>query len=271
MAYQFVAPPPALAAYVQAIWYLETPVSQVSAPTFRVLADGCPGLIFQQSESGSFYQYEKPLPALYLYGPATQYTQLQFPGSFRVIGFCFYPHALKTLFQLDASALTDRCLGLEEMSIPQTQHLPEQLMHQATVFNQIELLSASLMQRLQQTSTTPDPTLHQALQLIHKQKGDVSMKELQQQTGLSERSLERRFKHYVGLSPKLWSSIYRFQSSVEQLNHNRYAKLSDVAFDRGYADQSHFIRAFRTFAGLSPQAYLRDNQQILGNFSSSPF
>ena len=70
------------------------------------------------------------------------------------------------------------------------------------------------------------------------------------------------------MSPKLFSRICRFQSSLQQLRDNDYTKLSDIAFEHEFADQSHFIRTFREFAGFSPFQYQRQSPGVIENLAT---
>jgi AraC-like DNA-binding protein len=90
---------------------------------------------------------------------------------------------------------------------------------------------------------------------------------LQRNLNLSERGFQRRFNQHVGISPKLFSRVCKFQAALGQLKNNNYANLSDVAFDNGYADQSHFIRSFKEFAGFSPYQFQKRDRKIAENFS----
>jgi AraC-like DNA-binding protein len=71
----------------------------------------------------------------------------------------------------------------------------------------------------------------------------------------------------VGISPKLFSRICRFQATLQQLRTNGFDKLSDIAFEHNYADQSHFIRSFKEFAGVSPFQYQKQFEEIAENLS----
>ena len=71
----------------------------------------------------------------------------------------------------------------------------------------------------------------------------------------------------MGVSPKLFARISRFQASLSQLRNNDFNKLSDLAFDNDYADQSHFIRSFREFAGFSPHQLRKQSVELLENFT----
>lgn len=99
-------------------------------------------------------------------------------------------------------------------------------------------------------------------------KGHVSFATLQQQIRMTERTLERRFKQSIGISAKMFSRICRFQESLNQLRNNNYKKLSDIAHENDYADQSHFIRSFKEFAGVSPFDYRKQLNEVAENFAA---
>ena len=73
--------------------------------------------------------------------------------------------------------------------------------------------------------------------------------------GLSERQLERLFQERVGISPKRYASLRRFERTTRLIRQG--GALSDIAFANGYADQAHFIREFRRFAGTTPSRFSR--------------
>ncbi|MNL65149.1 DNA-binding transcriptional activator FeaR [compost metagenome] len=73
--------------------------------------------------------------------------------------------------------------------------------------------------------------------------------------------MQRLFENNVGMSAKLFRRVCQFDASFQRLNQLQFDKLSDVAFEHGYADQSHFIRVFREFTGLTPKEYLARRQQ----------
>lgn len=107
-----------------------------------------------------------------------------------------------------------------------------------------------------------------AVSVIAVSKGNIALKRLQLELQLSERSFERKFKEYIGISPKLFARICRFQASLQQLRSNDFSKLSDIAFEQEYADQSHFIRAFKEFAGFSPFQYQKQYPEVIENLAT---
>ena len=73
--------------------------------------------------------------------------------------------------------------------------------------------------------------------------------------GLSAKRFIERFKIEVGLTPKRYCRIRRFQRALALANRGRHIDWAQVALDCGYFDQAHFIHDFRSFAGLTPTEY----------------
>jgi AraC-like DNA-binding protein len=145
-------------------------------------------------------------------------------------------------------------------------NLPELLSNATTIDEQIRILSFYLFDQQQSHSRHPDDLTKFAISQLTQSKGNISLKELQQKTQLSERSLERKFKDSVGISPKLFSRIIRFQETLNQMRNNRYDNLSDIAYENDYADQAHFIRVFKEFTGFSPLEFKKQSTEDVENF-----
>ncbi len=73
---------------------------------------------------------------------------------------------------------------------------------------------------------------------------------------LTERTFQRIFKKYVGITPSEYRRICQFQLAFYQLKSGQFDKLTDVAYANGYFDQSHYIRSFKEFTATTPHDYL---------------
>ncbi|HVW58895.1 MAG TPA: helix-turn-helix transcriptional regulator [Puia sp.] len=264
MNYQQMPPPETLKTCVRYFFILETDDIKDQVYTFRTVADGGPGLLFQPEDRGAYYQDYKQLPGVFLYGQVTTNVETCLKGKFSTVGIVFYPHALKTVFGIDADGLTDTCMDVDQLARKQGYHLNEMLSECRSNMEKIEILSSYLLFLAEKNSALTDSRMEYALSQILRSKGSIPLKELNDKLCLSERSVERKFKQYVGLSPKLFARICRFQASLDQIRNTRYSKLSDIAYENDYADQSHLIRAFKEFAGVSPKQAMSIMENIAG-------
>jgi len=266
MHFQRFAPSPSLRPYVQYIWTLEQSAPGHAARPFRTIADGCPGLVFRSPTSATILDPTgKPWPTLLLHGQTTQPGCMLPQGAFRLVGACLHPSAVPTLFHLPASELTDTCVDLGLLLAPSSA-LAQLLQEAATPEQQVPRLEALLRTALSPAPRPADPGMVYAAEQIQAAPHRVSLAQLRAACCLSERSFQRRFKHAVGITPQLFVRICRFQASLHQLRGTTYARLAEVAYAHEYADQSHHIRTFQEFAGVSPRQYRHQVRPELGGF-----
>ena len=90
---------------------------------------------------------------------------------------------------------------------------------------------------------------------IYETNGMVSIKQISEETGYSECYVRRTFHEMHGISPKIFEKIVRFQNALEEMNIHRDMALYDLAQESGYYDQSHMVKEFKNFMGLTPELY----------------
>ena len=85
--------------------------------------------------------------------------------------------------------------------------------------------------------------------------GVATVREVARSTGWSERRFSQVFREEVGLPPKVWCRIQRFQRAVQQLHAGADMQWADLALDCGFYDQSHFANEFKAFSGIDATTY----------------
>ncbi|HSR19066.1 MAG TPA: helix-turn-helix domain-containing protein [Ignavibacteriaceae bacterium] len=259
--FEFINPSDQLKDYVKHFWFLEGNTSK----TLRALADGSPGIIFHQAENGLFLNQTKKLSTIFLYGQTVKPIEMNAEGKFRMVGLHFHPHVMKALFGFHANELTDTCLDLSMYSYASGMNLKEKLINTESVTEQIKTISEYLTGIIKKKKIQVDQSIHFAIHHLISSNGNMELGELRKTLNLSQRTFERKFEQYVGISPRLFARICRFQASLNQLNNKNYLKLSDIAFDNSYSDQPHFIRTFKEFSGHSPSEFQKQSHQVLQN------
>lgn len=86
---------------------------------------------------------------------------------------------------------------------------------------------------------------------IQRTNGSVTIRDLAEDTGYSERYIRTKFEQSLGISPKLYSRIIRFQRTLGAIVRGD-SSLTDVAMEGGYFDQSHFMKEFKSFSQITP-------------------
>ena len=87
----------------------------------------------------------------------------------------------------------------------------------------------------------------------------TSITELSGIACLSKKQFERSFNSFVGINPKEYTRIVRFQKALAQMQYQPGKEINQaqIAYTSGYADQSHFIREFKQFCGYTPMSLLK--------------
>lgn len=98
--------------------------------------------------------------------------------------------------------------------------------------------------------------------------GSISMKQLANTLNASERTLERKFRDTIGLSPKHFAGVIRLRYFLKAI-HNKNS-LTSLAYECGYHDQAHLIREFKKTVGLSPLKYRSATLPLAVNFIRLP-
>jgi AraC-like DNA-binding protein len=253
MNFKTINPDKSISLFVKNILvYEETQTDQKTVLPF--FADGYPGLMFQETENGLLVSpHNKQMPLLFLYGQTIKPIELLIEGKYKLIVFQLYPFVLKNFFNVTAKDVNDSCYDLQQLE--NGNNVIQLLSQKSKLENRIEILTALLFDIFKAKRKTLDFQIRQAIQTIIDNKGQITIKEICNSIHITERTFERRFLKEVGISAKQFSTIIQFQLSLQQLTLKDFTKLTDIVYNNGYADQSHFIKVFKAFTGKTPKAF----------------
>jgi AraC-like DNA-binding protein len=225
-------------------------------------ADGYPGIIYSSSTNPFYLQpRNKKLSDFYLYGQTIEPISLETKGAFSLVCIRLYPFAVKILLDIDPKLLNDDCFDLKLVENADTQRTLEKLQQTENRTEIVGLLAGYFNELLQNASENPDYRVTLVTNLILKTNGKISIKEVRDRLFVTERTLERNFLKEIGVTPKQFAKIIQFSSSLKLITETDYYKLTEIGYDAGFADQSHFIRSFKRYTGMTPKEF---QKQISG-------
>jgi AraC-like DNA-binding protein len=244
-----------LAPYVNCIMIGEN--SQANSHTnIPLYADGYPGIMFQQAKNGFYLlPQKKRLSDLFLYGQTLKPVSLDVFGAHKYVVVQLYPFASKYLLNIDPKSLNDGCYDLLQADHVDARHYRGQLINAKEVEAQVEIISDLMRQLVKINKVPKNDQVQEAISIILEKNGQIKISEVMDWVCMTERTLERKFESYIGLSPKQFARIIQFQSSINRLTQLSYNSLLDIGLDSGFADQSHFIRTFKSYTGQTPSYY----------------
>jgi AraC-like DNA-binding protein len=155
--------------------------------------------------------------------------------------------------------LTNNLFSFSELYEKEGNVLLQMIMNEENPKQKIEIIQDFLLQQLANANHNIS-IVNYSVNLISSLHGLTTIKQLERKTGYSKRYLDLLFKNYLGISPKTLATIYRFQRFYKHLQN-----LSTNIYDC-YYDQSHFIKEFRRYTGLTPMQYAKFNNDFGKNF-----
>jgi len=215
----------------------------------RVIPDGCVDIIFDLN--GHSYG-----DAGAIVGTMTKPIFAELQGRVNYIAIRFLPGGSLHFLDNPMCDFTDQIVPLEPMSGKEEHSLTEQLVTQSHIEDRINIFESYLGGLLRRNSRS-DLVVRSALCHILRNSGNMKVSELSKITTISARQLRRKFEQWIGVSPKVFCRIIRFQSFLQSVRHGPKCDLLSVALDCGYYDQSHFIHDFNSYYGLTPSEFLR--------------
>jgi AraC-like DNA-binding protein len=159
------------------------------------------------------------------------------------------PLGARSLLGVEPAALTNAVVPLEVALGPFGLALLDQLASAPSWAVRFDLIDAAVA-GVRAVALTPE--VDWVANQLARTKGRARIEELVNETGWSPRHFGRRFLEQIGLSPKTYARLVRFDHAVGLVRARRCGTLAEVAAKAGFFDQAHFNRECRSFAGCTP-------------------
>jgi len=263
-----------LAEYVKHFWIMDSENKSLSE---RVVPTG---------EIQILFHYKKPFrqllpdgltlaqPQTVVSGQTTSFKDVQTEPECGVIGVVLFPFAANTLLPVPMNEITDVILHPAEI-LPGFRQLEDQLLECAGINRRMQLIEDFLLKRLNDSHIKLSQInryhiIRQSVLRIMERKGCLGVTNLLKEIQVPERQFQRLFRSHVGISPRHFIEITRFNHARALMDSS--LSLSRIALEAGYYDQPQFNRIFKRYAGYSPTQYraVCCNAENISEKSSTP-
>ena len=264
MIYYEIRPGKALQPYVKCYYIYESDSPAAFEDT--VFPSGCTEIIFNLG-SGNWHTLTgetfTPTPAIELWGQLVRPLSIKSTGRNTMLGIRLLPHAAAGIMNDKVNLFNNQVTSYGDIYGKTVRSLHLQLLETGSRDKRIALVETFLLQQLQNAAKRlPKIALINDLMYeLRHQHQPGTMENMASRYGITARYMQQLFVQYTGLTPKLYSQINRFQKSLKLVTAGN-ASLTSIAYECGYADQSHFIREFKTFTGYKPSGYSIENSPV---------
>ncbi len=243
----FYAPCERLMPWVKYYWILRAD-GGIDVPSWPV---GCPMLIFHREEPLYIPETGTWQPRVAVSGQVNFPSRLQSGGRVEMLVAVLTPWALGSFSRVPGSEFYNREVGMCELSDRSLSELSRQVSESSVDdCTLVGIVEQWLLQRFLVKKSLNAVRVRAALQYLESDsRGSVAG--MAGVACLGRKQFERVFRDTVGMNPKEYSRIFRFQRAMWYLQQGN-TDYQEIVYAGGYADQSHFIREFREFSGMTP-------------------
>ncbi|WP_110803434.1 helix-turn-helix domain-containing protein [Mycolicibacterium setense] len=244
-----------LAAHVQFFGYWHN--TQAMTHRSRALPRGAATVIIDLDgrEQVDFYAADATsrldVGAAFIAGAGTTSYVTQIDPSQTVLTIHFRPGGASAFLPAPLHELEDSCVDLEGIWGQDGSVLRARLVDASSMRERVAAVESFLLARMR----SRDPAVTAVLQAAERHPS-LRVAEACALTGLSARRLIASFRSEVGLTPKTYLRVRRFQAAMRLLDAGG-VRGAQIAADLGYFDQAHFVREFRSFTAMTPTQYSR--------------
>jgi AraC-like DNA-binding protein len=250
-------PAPPLDRYIECFWWSHRAEPQDDSE--HMLPSGGAQLLFALHETPilcrpCIAENSSAWSGSIVHGPQSSYHLAGPKPRGGIVGVSFRAGAAGAVLGASMEELADRHVGLDAIWGSRGVDLRDRLMSAADPEAMFRILEQSLSARMHRPLLI-HPAIAHALAVRPAAGLPARVAQIQQASGYSPRHFISLFRSAVGLNPKHYYRIRRFNSALRSMAAGGRHGLGDIAAAAGYADQAHLTREFREFAGVAPTQY----------------
>jgi len=261
MPVHFATPSNTLAPYIKRYWAIENRLDKGEKCIQRITPTGLTELLFYFTPRPKILTARMHLSDnVALYGHQNDFYDMELTGDLSVFSIVFQPQGLMRFFKFPLHEICNQNVPLQYIVDRQTCCDLEEKMGEATTFQQRVHIAEAYLWGLLKTDFAEFEfqRINHIVELIKQSFGSIDIGQMALEACLCRRQFERVFAQQIGISPKQYLKIIRFQYAIFQKQQNAHLDMMDLSYQSGYFDSSHFISDFKSLCGLTPKQYFAE-------------
>lgn len=255
---------PPLSRYIDCVWeenFFDQPANQDRF--HRIVPDNSVELVISEYpiERRLFPTCEDQQFTSHLAGLKTRPQEIRLRRSC-LLAIRFRAYGIYRFTGIDAREFVDRNIDPELIFGRDFKWFEEQLLEAPGIAERLLVIENYFAQKLKQYSSSHDPFFEAFLQQLEFGKGMSSIAGLTEKFNVSIKTIERKCRQHLGITPKKYSRLVRVFQALRITDQPAGPKLTDIAYQNGYYDQMHFIKEVKHFTGMSPGAFFQKDRGI---------
>lgn len=201
-------------------------------------------------------------PEFTLIGLQTKPYEVKFHDMVQIFGIRFNPEGIYNIFGVPPALFTATFEDSSDVLGVTFKDYCSRLRDAKSIQQKIRLTEDFLLKKMSEHTQDFD-YVRLASETIRKHHGMLTLEKLIQQVPISPRQLQREFKRRFGITAKEYMRLSRLNAIQQYMQGSDMVNLTELSYDTGFADQSHFIREFRQLAGTNPRSFLKQRENFL--------
>lgn len=261
--FEIIQPSIDLSPYIKNYWFLKAnATNQVQG----IIPTGNINLFFHRGNPLSQESDNSLLPHMFISGQSTTHSNLIQSGITDMICVTFHAFGARMFFKEPMSEFKEQSIALDLLDNSDILELGKRLQETFESKACIHLIEAFLKKRYLHLKEYNFRRIEAAVSAVDL--GGATISNLADISCLSYKQFKRIFAEYMGLNPKEFMRIIRFQRALYTLQTDTAMSLTELAYTCEFYDQSHLISEFKHFSGYTPSEYIAICNPYSDYFSS---
>jgi AraC-like DNA-binding protein len=261
MIYRTLIPKPPLSQFVDHLWFYDAffpdhqrqYVLPYGSVEWIIDLRSSPRHLFDRDDPSKSRSFRRS----WISGTHSEYIIIEAAQDSSMIGVRFKPGGAVPFLDCPLNEIAENVFETESVLLRDCRTLRDELIELSTPLEKLRRLEAYLLTEAKKEWRMPR-LIEAALKEFSHHPSEASIRQFAERAGISHKHLIHQFAGWVGLTPKRFCRIRRFQCALRQIQKQSAISWAGIASDCGYYDQAHFVHDFQRFSGMNPSRYLAD-------------